>query len=193
MSPRPIKVTVESVEAASPQDLAWAKKAQTLELEALPAVRATAERWAAALTGLLGAVGLAAVLNGADAYDGLQATAQAWAKGTFFAAAALNLLAAAAAIAAAQLTTRRVHLATTGTYQKFARDAVESAVRRLQVSRWCAAAAVACTVASGAILWWGDTTTETKVVTVRGCGALAPGPDLKDDDAPALEIVCRSN
>lgn len=186
-------IEVSAVEAGHPEDLGWAKRVEELQLNALPNIRATAERWAASLTGLLGAVGLAALLNGTDEFDKLNDTAQAWSKGAFFAAAVVALLATLFAVAAAQGTSRRVFLPGAGTFREASEEAVEKAVGQLRASRWLAALAVASTLLAAAWLWWGGSDpTDSRLIRVEGCTASAGASATEDEiNVPEFVVRCR--
>lgn len=136
-------------------DRRWAAKARDLELEALPNIRAAAERWAASLTGLLGVVGLAAVIEGAKTFDGLKQPWQFLGELAFFAAAVVALIAAVFAVRAAGEVTPKVFLPGGDSLRKVSSGAVEKAVNRLATSRTLAAIAVSLVLLSSMMLWWG--------------------------------------
>lgn len=192
MSKEPV-IEVSAVEPGRPEDLAWAKRVEDLQLDALPNIRTSAERWAASLTGLLGVVGFAALLNGPEKFDKLSSTAELWSKGAFFTAALLALAATLCAVAAAQATSRRVFLPSVGTVQEASQQAVETAVIQLRASRWLAALAVASTLVAAAWLWWGSPDAKkSRVVEVEGCTSPA-GASVEQNSKipPELVIRCR--
>lgn len=151
------KIKVEQITASQPGDAAWAKRMEELQADALPKIRAIAERWAMTLTGLTAAISLAALLRGPAVFGDLSAGAQTWGKACFFLAAVLALGATALAVAAAQQTSRKVLLPTAGAIQEELDEAVEDAVARLRLSRLLATLAVVAALASAAWLWWGPT------------------------------------
>jgi hypothetical protein len=187
MTQKPLKVDVEDVSVGRPIDLAWAKRADQLQLESLPTIRTSAERWAGTLTGLLGAVGIATILDGPDRFNTLSSGAETVSKAAFSVAAVLTLVGAGLAIVAAQSTSRRVLLPAAGSYREASEEAVRSATRCLTASRWLVALAVVATLVAGGCLWWGDRDeSSTQRVDVRGClatrtqgqGSVMRSPDL---------------
>lgn len=155
MTRRPLTIEVGAVTAGEPGDITRAEQAKALQADALPKIRATAERWAASLTGLMAAVSLAALLRGPGLFDELAPTAQTWGKAFFFAAAIIGLFATGLAVHAAQQTSRRVFLPTAEAIQEAVDDVVEKAVAALWLSRLLATIAVVAAVAAAAWLWWG--------------------------------------
>jgi hypothetical protein len=87
----------------------WTAKPTELETEALPSLRASAETWAAALTGGLGVVGLAALIKGPEAFKAVEGSQKDIAEGLFFAAAGAALIATALATLAAQRTVKSIN------------------------------------------------------------------------------------
>lgn len=182
---------VGDIEPVNDSDRRWAAKAQQLELEALPNIRSAAEKWAASLTGLLGVVGLAAVIEGADVFDALKNPWEIAGQLTFFGAAVAALIASGFAIWAAVEVTPKVFLPGGDALRATAKKAVENAVFRLAVSRIVAGVAVVLVLASAACLWWGaEDASKPKVIDGTGtalCGAgSAPAPAAPKDAAFAL-------
>lgn len=92
----------------TPADRLWSAKAQELEVGALAAMRGSAEKWAAALTGTLGVVSLAALLTGPTAFKSLSSDAKTAAEVAFFLAAVLTLIATILATLAAQTSRTKI-------------------------------------------------------------------------------------
>jgi len=172
----PGQPTVGEVEAVTDSDRRWAVKARELELEALPNIRFAAEKWATNLTGLLGVVGLAAVIEGANVFDGLRQPWQTVGQAAFFGAALIALVATGAAIWAATEATPKVFLPGGDILRATSRAAVENAVKRLALSRVLAGVAVSFVFVSAACLWWGEESKgRPKIVDATGTALCGPG------------------
>jgi hypothetical protein len=141
---------------SSAENLAWAKEALRLEVAALPAVRASAERWTASLGAVLGGVGLGALLRGPGDFDQLAGTPSALGKVCFIAAVVAGCAATASAAVAAQVTRVRVLLPGGATFRVAAQRATSRAFRLLRASQILAGAAVVLLLLAVGILWWGN-------------------------------------
>lgn len=157
MSERNLIVEVADVQAGQPGDMEWAKRMSELHGGALAAVRATADRWTAVLTALLGVAGAVSLLQGPVAFEKLEPGTAAFAKGIAFGAAVLTLSALGCAIAAGQHASREYFLPTTGAVQEEFDVALEHTLGWLFRSRVLAATAIALALTSAALLWWGET------------------------------------
>jgi hypothetical protein len=195
MADKPLKVT--RVGPADDRDLAWQKKANELELEALPTLRGTAEKWAASLSGILAAVGLAVLLDGPELFNKLDDSPEKIAKGALFAAVVLGLIATLFATYAAQGTSKRIFLPGSGSLRELSQKAVENAARALLISRIVALAAVIATLVSAWTLMWGaKDPPESKVteIEVVGCSELGAGDEAAletgSSSEPAYRIRC---
>lgn len=167
---------LESVDVLSDVDRRWNSRAAELELDALSAVRSSAEKWAAGLTGLLGVVGLAALLNGADKFAKLSPTWSAVGKLAFFAAAVLAAAATVAALLATQVTSKRLFMPTPSAVKRLSEEAVNSALTKLAVSRWAAAGAVAVLLIAAACIWWAPSKkAKPDITSVRVSGIICRG------------------
>ncbi len=192
MSSPPLTVEVEQVSAGEPIDLAWAKRVEQLQLDALPAIRASAERWAGALTALLGAVGLAALINGPGRFDGLEGSSELVGKTSFLLALVLSLIASGLAVSAAQVTSKRLLLPTLGAYRDAIEEAVSTAVTCIRISRWLALAAVLATLVAGLTLWLGDASQPaTKSILIRGCAGVEGSSSFKAPPETVVRCVPR--
>lgn len=143
-------------ESMTPGDRAWAAKALEEETTALSNLRATAEKWAAALTSALGVVGLAALLKGPEAFKSLADTPRMWAESLFFVAAVAGLLATVLANLAAQQSAATILGGSGSAYKQWAHGQIAVWRKALSASRWIAALAVACVLGSAAFLWFGE-------------------------------------
>ena len=147
-----------------PRERAWAAEALEEETAALSNLRSTAEKWSAALTSALGVVGLAALLKGPEPFNGLTSQPRWWAERLFFAAAVLALLATLLATLTAQQNAAKI-LGGSGTaYKTWATGQIGRWKRALSASRWLAAAAVACVLASASLLWFGTSKASTPTI-----------------------------
>jgi hypothetical protein len=163
----------------------WSAKARELETEALPNIRGTAEKWAAAITGSLGVVGLAALLNGPEAFNELDGWHKDGAEWCFVGAAVAALIATLLATLAAQSEVTNLQASSGTAYRDWARGQISSAGRALKWSRWLAAAAAALVLASAAFLWFGDTKAPSAtVIDAQGtalCTSSSPSePQIAD-------------
>jgi hypothetical protein len=138
------------------EDRAWAAKAQELELGALAAMRASAEKWAAALTSALGVVSLTALLVGPGVFKHLSDGDKKAAEVAFFVAAILTLVAVGLATLAAQAVRTRIIGHSGHDFKRWATRQIDAWHPALLASRWLACAAVVCVFVSAGILWFGD-------------------------------------
>lgn len=160
---------VLDVAALSSEDRYWARKVAELKGLGLPTLRSTAEKWAASITGILGVVGLAALFEGEDKFDGLKNPEQWLGKAAFFAAAVCALVAVWNATRAAQTTSKTVFLPSSKTIEEFYDNEATKAIDRLGASRFWAAVAAALVLASAALLWWGrEASAGATVIELQG-------------------------
>lgn len=150
-------LVVEGVSPSSGDTDLWNRHAAELERAALPAVRASAERWTAALAGLLGAVGLAAILDGAKRFSPLDEPWQSLGKWAFFLAAACAFVAALKAAVAAQVTSRKVFVGAAAGFREASKLAVADALGKLKWSRGLAVAAAGLVFVSAGLVWFAPT------------------------------------
>lgn len=164
----PPALVIRGVRPWTQADGEWHEQALKLRLTALPTLRASAERWAAGLTTLLGGAGLLAALFGPERFEQLASPYEALAKGLFFAAAVLAAVATGAALVASSVAARRVFLATGPAFQAMNRAAVRTTLKRLSLSRWSAAASVLLLLCAAAIVYFGprDPSTSTPVPAI---------------------------
>jgi hypothetical protein len=184
---------VVGTETLDAEDRRWTEKAQELQRDALPDVRSTAEKWAASLTGVLGVVGLAALIEGADKFASLRNPEQWIGKACFFAAALLTLCATGFATAAAQGSGRMVWMPYSENLREDARREVKKAAARLAASRWLAGIAVAFVLGSAFALWWGrGAASSPTVIEVQG-SKLCSDSFINVKPAPGTKYVvhCR--
>ena len=93
------ELSVDDQVAGSPLDEKWSEKAQEAELEALPTLRSTAEKWAATVGTLAGLFSTVAILTGPDELTKVADSVRVLVASLVLAA----VLAAAAAVALASL------------------------------------------------------------------------------------------
>jgi hypothetical protein len=174
------RLVVQGTRRWTTEDDHWERYARELEREALPAMRATADRWAAGVTTLLGGAALSALLAGEDTFSGLSDGAATLGEVLFFAAALAAAVAGSAALLASIATTTRLFLPGASAYRAAQQAAVRRAARQLVVSRCAAALSVALLLASAAVLFFGpqapDETGELSQLRLcqQGRGAAAP-------------------
>jgi hypothetical protein len=184
---------VVGVEPLDRVDRKWMAKSEELELNALPTIRGAAEKWAASLTGILGAVGVAALLDGAKEFDGVRDPEQTIGKLVFFAAVLSALWATKHAIQAAQMATPRVFLPGGSALRSASGTAVESAVKHLKSSRTFAAVAVVLVLLAAAVVWWGrGTDSKPTVIEIRGSTLCENGGGQrgKPDESAKYVLQC---
>jgi hypothetical protein len=173
-------------------DQRWAEEADKRELEALPSIRGLAEKWAASLSGALGVVGLAALIEGADTFDRLDEPWRAIGQCGFVLAAVLALVATALAVLAAQGTAKRTFVPGGSALRDYAESAVDKALKLLAVSRWLAVGAVFSVIVAAGCLWFGaEKPGEPTTIEVHGSGELcAPAAHVGATSGDA-DIVVR--
>lgn len=168
---------VVDAEPLTAEDQAWADKARDLQLQALPNIRAAAEKWAASLTGILGAVGLAALLGGPHQFANLEEPFGWIGKVVFFGAALLALCATKHAVQAAQEVTPRVFLPSGSALREASNTGVASAVRHLRCSRLLAAIGVTLVLVAAFVVWWGPKSAPNPTtIEVQGSALCRGGP-----------------
>jgi hypothetical protein len=138
------------------QDRQWAELAAKRELEGLATIRGLAEKWAASLTGVLGVVGLAALIDKAETFGKLDSPWKEIAEVSFLLALVLTLVASAFAIAAAQGTSQRFFIPSGAALRLYSIQAVDDALRYLKRSRILALLATIGVLIAGVCLWFGD-------------------------------------
>lgn len=153
MSDRPLRL--EGTSSYGQADRRWQRKAEELRLGALSAARASAERWAGSLTAILGAVSLAALLEGPEKFNALTPTWEAIGKGAFFVAAAAGLAALWLAATTARVARLKTYLPTGPELKRTSNAAVSSALNKLAWSQRFAAIAVVLALVAAFCLWWG--------------------------------------
>jgi hypothetical protein len=154
VSAEPPALIVEDIRATSGETHRWNDYALELERQALPTVRASAERWAGSLTGLLAVVGLGAVLDGAKRFELVQAPWRGIGEAAFFAAGALAFAAACSAATAAQATSTQVFLGSGAGFRKASDTAVRLALRKLAWSRALTIGAGVLIFVSAGTIWF---------------------------------------
>jgi hypothetical protein len=179
--------------AMTVEDRVWAEKAGELELDALKTIRGLAEKWAASLTGALGVVGLAALLEGSDKFNKLDRPWKAIAQIGFTAAIVLALIATALSIAAAQGAAKRVFVPGGTALRDYSRTAVNDALRSLKYSRILAVVASAGVLIAGYCLWFGDRAKGSASVIELPAGSqpCPPGVGTVDVAKSDADIVVR--
>lgn len=185
-------LTFEAPQAMDAQARRWAEAANALELSALADVRALAEKWAAALTGALGVVGLAALIEGAETFDKLDDPWKWLAKLSFFVAAVLALIATVLAVLAAQGTSKRVFIPGGSALREYATTAVDDALGRLSASRWLAAGAVAAVLlAAGLLSFAPKASSGPTVIEIQGSQLCPAGSTVTRTSDAGYVIRCR--
>jgi Na+/proline symporter len=155
------KLRIRSTRDWTPEDGIWEQAALAWQTEALPSVRASAERWAAGLSTLLGGAGIGVLLAGPGRFISLESCYETLAKSLFFAAGIAALVALALAIAAASATSRTLFLLSGPALRKVHRQAVRRAVTQLGISRIATMIALTLLLASAALLFFGPTDPST--------------------------------
>jgi hypothetical protein len=170
----------------------WAEAANALELSALADVRGLAEKWAAALTGTLGVVGLAALIEGAKTFDNLDDPWKPLAKLSFAIAAVLALIATVLATIAAQGAAKRVFIPGGSALREYATTAVDDALRLLSASRWLAAGAAAAVLLAAGLLWFAPkASSEPTVIEIQGSELCPAGATVTRTSDADYVIRCR--
>lgn len=156
----------------------WQARADQLALDALPAVRAAAERWSAAIGGLMAAASVAALLKGPSAFNELGGWAGAAGRVCFLLAVVVAMAALVASALAAQPTPARLTLATGARLRELHESRFETAAAQLTFSRWAALGGVVLLATAAVLMWVGprSTVAERPMVAARtSAGALLCG------------------
>jgi hypothetical protein len=141
---------------ATPDDLRWELQAEEMYANRLPATRAAAQKWAAAITSITGVFAIVALVKGPSAIGELLSPWQQIVYGFVSAAIVLALLAIGLAAAAAGGTPRLSHLSGREAQQWEGWQAT-AAKHQLMLSRPLAYAAVLSILAAIIITWTGPT------------------------------------
>lgn len=147
------------------QDGAWEEAARRWEVEALPTIRASADRWAGGLAVLLGGSGIGILLAGPDALTPLAHCYESWAKGLLFAAGVVATAALGAALLAGGVTTKTLFLVSGPSLRRVNRETAKKATRQLAVSRWATVVALALLISVAALLFFAPHDRSTGVNT----------------------------
>jgi hypothetical protein len=174
------------------QDKRWAELAAKRELEALANIRGLAEKWAASLTGALGVVGLAALLDKSATFAKLDDPWKGIAEVSFVLAVVLALVSTVFAVMAAQGTAKRYFIPAGTALKHYSEESVKAALWQLRLSRTIAAVAAAAFLLAGSMLWFGDKAASSPTVIelpagTQLCDGAAPPP--KDSDA-GYQVRC---
>jgi hypothetical protein len=160
-------------EPVRPADRAANRRRRQLEQEALPAARATAEKWAATTAVLFTALGFATIIQGRKQIRALAPGYENWAAGAFlaaFAVALLSILSAAwAAQGASPLRALKLPAASMLDYES---------TRARKVGQWLAASRVLAAVAIVGVL--------------TGLGLLFYAPSDESAGGPQVLVVTRA-
>lgn len=154
MSGRRPRLLAVSARPWTAEDDAWQAFANEQQTQALPALRAAAERWAGGLSTLLGGVGLATLLTGPTKFDALSSYWPTLGKALLFAAALAAALATASAVTASVATTRKLFLPGGPSLRGVHTAAATTARRQLAFSRWAGAGSAVLLVAAGGVLFF---------------------------------------
>jgi hypothetical protein len=149
---KPLKFT--ATRAWTPQDDVWEEAGRRWEVEALPTLRAAADRWTAGLAILLGGSGIGILLGGPEKLAVIAFPYEGWAKAALFGAAALAAFALLMALLAAGATTKTLFLISGPALRRANRAAVPKAAMRYAISRWAAAIALALLLGSASLLFY---------------------------------------
>lgn len=168
------RLVARSTRDWTPEDEAWNEVAVTWQVEALPAVRASAERWTAGISTLLGGAGVGMLLAGPGRFADLQSPYEAVSKALFFTAAGAALLALACAIVASTATSRTLFLLSGSALRHASRRALRKATRTMTVSRVATWLALILLLASAALLFFAPTTSTPAPATTSRARQAAP-------------------
>jgi hypothetical protein len=141
---------------ASLDDLRWAERADMLELETLPRLRTTAERWTATLGAILGLTGSIFALKGRDDVSALTSGGQALVGVLLLVAFVLGVAGTFLAARAAQGTPRKVAWPNGAKLRRWELEEALLAQRCLRASRILALATVVLVAGAVAVTWFGD-------------------------------------
>jgi hypothetical protein len=151
------------------EDTVWEDALIEYRRLALSNIRASAERWGAATTALLGALGLSAILGGPDQFDTLQSNAESIAKVLFLAGVVAGICSVVASSWASTSTAASLFLPSGESARVATESAVESALSRLTFARWTAVVAVVLLVISGGVLILGNRDTSRSTLEIQPC------------------------
>lgn len=166
---------------ATPQDLAWEDAAEKANLEALPRLRGTAEKWAGSISALLGLFGVAAVVSGPDQFSDLKEPYATEVAVGILIAAALAVTATVLALLAAQGSPTTLKLLTGERFRRWSESEFNVGRRRLAVSRWLTLTALAVLAVSIALAWFGpmkETASSPNVLVISPQGAACGRVDI---------------
>jgi hypothetical protein len=149
---RPLQL--DGIEVLTDGDRRWKRRVEEIQLDALPATRRSAERWAASISAILGTLGIAAVLAGPDQFVDLASPWREIGKLALFLGAALSFAALWTAGLAAHATAQKLLLPTGAEMRRVSGRAVNDALARLETSRICTAIAVVAVLAAALCVWW---------------------------------------
>jgi hypothetical protein len=166
------------------QDEVWKEAGARWEVEALPKIRAAADRWAAGLAILLGGSGIGVLLAGPEKLAPLEGCWEAWAKGLLFAAGVLATLALASALRAGGVAIKTLFVISGPALRRASREAFGTAAKLLRFSQWVTVLALALLLGAAAVLFFAPkepgfstpgsaTTSEARTADSR---ALPPAP-----------------
>jgi hypothetical protein len=141
--------------SATEESRYWDEQATAARRTQLATVQASAAKWAALLTALLGAFGAVAFAGGLKQISDLDATAAFWAKGLTSLAAVMAVLAIILLALAAGAVGRFRRGTLTGPFlQREQSRLIGTALRQLLVGRFCALGAAALVLAGSAVVLW---------------------------------------
>jgi hypothetical protein len=157
----PLTIT-PSVTPATVTDAAWQRRAEDLQLNALPTIRATAEKWAATVGSLTGIFAIAAIIKGPSDITAVQGSLNLLAFRLPWSAVAGILAGAALACASAAIVL--ASMAAQGTPRRFRFTGIElrrlyptetiRAAGQLRASRILAVAAIPLLGLASGIVWY---------------------------------------
>lgn len=171
-SPRkPLRFT--STRPWTREDEDWEELSRLWEGQALPGLRAAADRWAAGLAIVLGGSGVGIFLGGPQKLAPLTACYEAWAKGLLFGSAIVATAALAIALLAGTLKSQSLFLVSGPSLRRASKDAFERGLLLLQVSRWATALALALFLSVVALLFFAPHD-PAKPVSIHGSATTSP-------------------
>jgi hypothetical protein len=151
--PSPPKVI--GTASVSAYDRKWETHAEAFEFEALPRIRATAERWAASIGAVTGVFGIVTLVRGREDVTALRADLKIAAGLLIGAALAMALAAIVLAAFAAQGTPKKLVALTGQELRRWHQEGARRAKLQLSVSRVLAVAAIVLLGAAVGITWFG--------------------------------------
>jgi hypothetical protein len=183
--PRPAQWVIVAAEPASepptPDELEWAKRAAALHLDALKEIRAGAEKWAASIAAVTGAIGVVTLIKGRESLEELSHGYEV-AVGILVGIAVLLVLRGIVLAAlAAQGTPGRIEY-TGSALRDFTANEAEEAADLLRFSRVLVVTATLVAGVAVALVWFGPEDTKPPslqlVIPETGppaCGELKTG------------------